>query len=184
MTDSKKMVILPMRCFLFIAAFSFCSIITYQDLTEILHWQTLPAAVVNIVTISVLWFVCKRGNTTYRYAPTDNDDCRGRCLLGIWSKQLPVKMGRSLVFKSIGNAARFAEEELTISLVRKGNVLILTVEDDGPGYPAALLQNGPRPFAKMSGDAAHFGMGLYSGIYPVGWCKQLPRFFQFTLQQG
>ena len=62
----------------------------------------------------------------------------------------------------IGNAARFAEEELTISLVRKGNVLILTVEDDGPGYPAALLQNGPRPFAKMSGDAAHFGMGLYS----------------------
>lgn len=64
----------------------------------------------------------------------------------------------------IGNAARFAEEELTISLVRKGNVLILVVEDDGPGYPAALLQNGPRPFAKMSGDAAHFGMGLYSGM--------------------
>ncbi|MCI8775369.1 MAG: HAMP domain-containing histidine kinase [Lachnospiraceae bacterium] len=64
----------------------------------------------------------------------------------------------------IGNAARFAEEELTISLVRKGNVLILVVEDDGPGYPAALLQNGPRPFAKMSGDAVHFGMGLYSGM--------------------
>lgn len=64
----------------------------------------------------------------------------------------------------IGNAARFAEEELTISLVRKGNVLILVVEDDGPGYPAALLQNGPSPFAKMSGDAVHFGMGLYSGM--------------------
>ena len=89
-----------MRCFLFIAAFSSCSIITYQDLTEITHWRTMLAAVVNIVTISVLWFVCKRGNTTYRYAPTDNDDCRGRYLLGIWSKQLPVKMGRSLVFKS------------------------------------------------------------------------------------
>ncbi|MDE7339591.1 MAG: HAMP domain-containing histidine kinase [Lachnospiraceae bacterium] len=64
----------------------------------------------------------------------------------------------------IGNAARFAKEELTIFLVREGNVLKLTVEDDGPGYPAALLQSGPKPFGKMSGDAAHFGMGLYSSM--------------------
>lgn len=63
--DSKKWFILPMRCFLFIAAFSFCSLITHQDLTEITHWWTMLAAVVNIVTIAVLWFVCKRGNTTY-----------------------------------------------------------------------------------------------------------------------
>ncbi|MDE5932636.1 MAG: HAMP domain-containing histidine kinase [Lachnospiraceae bacterium] len=62
----------------------------------------------------------------------------------------------------IGNAARFAREKLTISLTREGNMLMLTVEDDGPGYPAALLQSGPTPFGKISGDAAHFGMGLYS----------------------
>ena len=62
----------------------------------------------------------------------------------------------------IGNAARFAREEVTISLTKEGNELVLTVGDDGPGYPAALLQSGPRPFGKMSEDAAHFGMGLYS----------------------
>lgn len=62
----------------------------------------------------------------------------------------------------VGNAARFAREELTISLTKEGNELVLTVGDDGPGYPEALLQNGPRPFGKINEDAAHFGMGLYS----------------------
>lgn len=62
----------------------------------------------------------------------------------------------------IGNAARFAREELTISLKKEGNVLMLSVGDDGPGYPAELLQSGPKPFGKMNEDALHFGMGLYS----------------------
>ncbi|MDE7339590.1 MAG: CPBP family intramembrane metalloprotease [Lachnospiraceae bacterium] len=63
--DSKKWFILPMRCFLFIAAFSFCSMITRQDLTELTHWWTMLASIINIITISVLWFLCRRGNTTY-----------------------------------------------------------------------------------------------------------------------
>lgn len=62
----------------------------------------------------------------------------------------------------IGNAARFAKEELAISLKKEGNLLMLSVSDDGPGYPAELLRSGPKPFDKRSEDAAHFGMGLYS----------------------
>ena len=40
--------------------------------------------------------------------------------------------------------------------------LSLTVIDDGSGYPAELVQNGPKPFGKLNEDTAHFGMGLYS----------------------
>lgn len=57
---------LPMRCLLFVVAFSFCSIITKRNLTEITHWWTILASVINLVTIVVLWIICKCGNTTFR----------------------------------------------------------------------------------------------------------------------
>lgn len=62
----------------------------------------------------------------------------------------------------IGNAARFAKSEIIICLQQRENLLLLSVTDDGPGYPAELVQNGPKPFGKLNGDSAHFGMGLYS----------------------
>lgn len=62
----------------------------------------------------------------------------------------------------IGNAARFAESEIIIRLERQGNFLYLSVADDGPGYSAELIQNGPKPFGKTEENAAHLGMGLYS----------------------
>ncbi len=62
----------------------------------------------------------------------------------------------------IGNAVRFARQEVFVCLRQEGGCLILSVGDGGPGYPAALLRDGPKPFGKASEDAAHFGMGLYS----------------------
>lgn len=62
----------------------------------------------------------------------------------------------------IGNAARFARREMKICLRQEGRRLFLSVWDDGPGFPAPLLKDGPKPFGKVSKDAAHFGMGLYS----------------------
>ncbi len=62
----------------------------------------------------------------------------------------------------IGNAARFAKSKITIRLEQQENFLYLSVTDDGPGYPAELIQNGPKPFGKRNEDTAHFGMGLYS----------------------
>lgn len=61
----------------------------------------------------------------------------------------------------LGNAARFAEREIALRLGIRDSFLTLSVRDDGPGYPAALVQNGPKPFGKMKEDAEHFGMGLY-----------------------
>lgn len=62
----------------------------------------------------------------------------------------------------IGNAARFAREKIKVCIEKQGDFLFLSVADDGPGYPAGLIQHGPRPFGKTDEDAAHFGMGLYS----------------------
>lgn len=62
----------------------------------------------------------------------------------------------------IGNAARYAQSEVRIHLIRDGRLLVLSVKDDGPGFPAWMIQNGPKPFGKGTEDSAHFGMGLYS----------------------
>jgi len=62
----------------------------------------------------------------------------------------------------IGNGARFGRRTLTISLTREGNLLSLSVADDGPGFPDQLLQSGPKPFGKLEETAEHFGMGLYT----------------------
>lgn len=64
--NQKIWFVLPMRCLLFIAAFSLCSSITRKSLTEISNWWTILASIVNIITIIVLWSICKRNNTTYR----------------------------------------------------------------------------------------------------------------------
>ena len=62
----------------------------------------------------------------------------------------------------IANAARFACSRMELSLKTDNGFLMLTVADDGPGFPQELIQNGPKPFGKRDGDAAHFGMGLYT----------------------
>ena len=66
----------------------------------------------------------------------------------------------------IGNAARFARKDLAAVLeiisTKTGTMLILTVCDDGSGFSADLIKNGPKPFGKKHEDAAHFGMGLYT----------------------
>ena len=62
----------------------------------------------------------------------------------------------------IGNAARFAKSKLSIEVVLEKDYLLLKISDDGPGYPSALIQNGPRPFETASSNSSHFGMGLYS----------------------
>lgn len=72
----------------------------------------------------------------------------------------------------IGNAARYARERIEIAVSmqeedggngrEKGKYLVLSVADDGTGYPAELLHKGPRPFDRTTDDSVHFGMGLYT----------------------
>lgn len=59
------------------------------------------------------------------------------------------------------NAIRFAAEHISIFLSKEKDSLILSVSDDGPGFPPALIENGIQPFQKGAEEAEHFGMGLY-----------------------
>ncbi len=63
-SNQKVWFVLPMRCLLFIAAFSFCSIISHKNFTEITHWWTILASVINIITIVILWIIYKRDQIT------------------------------------------------------------------------------------------------------------------------
>lgn len=86
--------------------------------------------------------------------------------IGVVSKAEHVTVDHGLFLtvaeNLIGNAARYVKRKIEIEIgVREGN-LILSVADDGIGYPAELIQNGPKPFGKMEENGAHFGMGLYT----------------------
>lgn len=64
----------------------------------------------------------------------------------------------------ISNAARFTQTQLSITVELQSTLLSLSVTDDGPGFPAELLQNSPKPFGKTAEntETTHLGMGLYS----------------------
>ena len=59
------------------------------------------------------------------------------------------------------NALRFARETVTVTLCVTGGHLMLTVADDGGGFPPDLLNGGVQPFHKGMEEVGHFGMGLY-----------------------
>lgn len=62
----------------------------------------------------------------------------------------------------VSNALRFAAARIDILCSISSGKLLLSVTDDGCGFPEKLLQNGIRPFQKGNEDMGHFGMGLYT----------------------
>lgn len=62
----------------------------------------------------------------------------------------------------VSNALRYAKENVSVHVDYCADYLTLSVVDDGPGFPAVLLERDPAPFQRddVAGDE-HFGMGLY-----------------------
>jgi len=63
---NKLKYLLPIRCIFFILIFVIGSIITNKELIDISYWWSIVASIVNIITILVLLFVCKRMNISYK----------------------------------------------------------------------------------------------------------------------
>ena len=75
---------------------------------------------------------------------------------------------KAIVFNAaenlIANALRFAKTKIQIGLRVDGETLVLSIQDDGAGFPQGILQKGPEPFLRAdenNEDGSHFGMGLY-----------------------
>lgn len=80
----------------------------------------------------------------------------------------PILIDSSVLFQIaenlVSNALRFAASQIHVSCLTDGELLTLTVTDDGPGFPETFVKNGIRPFQKGAEDAEHFGMGLYTSM--------------------
>ncbi len=82
--------------------------------------------------------------------------------------QRNVYIDKAIVFNVaenlIVNAVRYAKAKIRVSLLLDAETLVLSVQDDGPGFPQAILQKGAAPFLRGeegNGQSSHFGMGLY-----------------------
>ena len=62
------------------------------------------------------------------------------------------------------NAARYAKTRVAAAFRRLGDALVLTVEDDGPGFSPEALKRAVEPYFRdkaAARDGEHFGLGLY-----------------------
>lgn len=77
-----------------------------------------------------------------------------------------VTIDKQFVFNTaenlISNALRYAKSEVTAHIDYGENQMILSICDDGNGFPPAMLKKGIAPFSRSEiSDSEHFGMGLY-----------------------
>lgn len=64
----------------------------------------------------------------------------------------------------VANAARYAQTGVEAALVRLGDLVLLTVEDDGRGFSGEGLKRAAEPYYREASDARdgkHYGLGLY-----------------------
>ena len=62
----------------------------------------------------------------------------------------------------IQNAVQFASKRVTLLLYWDERIVRLTVQDDGPGFPAAVLASIGEPYiSTRGGDQGHMGLGVF-----------------------
>lgn len=76
-----------------------------------------------------------------------------------------ILIDKSILFQVaenlVSNARRFAVSNIDILCSIADGKLLLSVTDDGCGFPDKLIRNGIQPFQKGNEEIEHFGMGLY-----------------------
>lgn len=126
------------------------SIQKLEDITlqpELVKWDNLISELKNM-----LCFVCEDAQKQIQFTPAKYEK---NILI---DKSVLFQIAENLV----SNALRFAAARIDILCSISSGKLLLSVTDDGCGFPEKLLQNGIQPFQKGNEDMGHFGMGLYT----------------------
>ncbi len=61
----------------------------------------------------------------------------------------------------INNALRYGRQKIKLSAVINNQILLISIEDDGPGYPSKLLKIQPGKQANINSKNGNTGLGLY-----------------------
>lgn len=71
----------------------------------------------------------------------------------------------------VSNAARYAESKVSAVCIVYGDMLSISVSDDGDGFSPEALRQGTKPFFRGEKDSSeHFGLGLYICRVICGKC--------------
>ena len=65
----------------------------------------------------------------------------------------------------IGNANKFSKSKIFISLLSNNESTIITIEDDGDGYPNDILSKIGEPYLKSTKSSEKEKMGLGLGLF-------------------
>ena len=94
--------------------------------------------------------------------------CRGLCFSMEGEEDGAAFADAALILRVFdnlaANAARYAKTRVAAAFRRRGDALVLTVEDDGPGFTSEGLKRAAEPYFRDKTDARdgeHFGLGLY-----------------------
>jgi two-component system sensor histidine kinase RegB len=84
--------------------------------------------------------------------------------------KIDIKRNPELVYglrNFIGNAVKFANQNVHISIISDNINLFILIEDDGPGFPEDIIKALGEPYiksrSKISEDNAGLGLGTFLG---------------------
>ena len=84
--------------------------------------------------------------------------------------KIDIKRNPELVYglrNFIGNAVKFANQNIHISIISDNINLFILIEDDGPGFPEDIIKALGEPYiksrSKIPGDNAGLGLGTFLG---------------------
>jgi signal transduction histidine kinase len=69
----------------------------------------------------------------------------------------------------IDNAFKYAEQEISVSLKREDNSLLLIIEDDGAGVPSDKIEELFLPYTRNHNEQLGYGLGLAITKKVVNW---------------